>query len=161
MTSGCTIVTPLAPDPASILQLVADINPDLRVYTNDEDECWEIIHPTRTAILCVIDLPRWVRVPGELERLWGSDLGIPAEVANNPDGLFWLDIHTDEQSDDAERFMVLFAMNLSERGHGSYIEHGPTLTAFPASTVNLGTRDTPAGWEANWGKDPDELREDH
>lgn len=161
MATGCTVVTPLAPDPAAILQLVADLDPDYRVYTNEADECWEVIHPTRAAILAVVDLPRRVRVPGELQRLWGSDLGIPQHIAEAPEGLYWLDVHTVEQSEDAERFLILFSLNLAERGHGAYVEHSPTLDAFPATTVHLGLADSPEGWERNWGKDPDELADEY
>lgn len=157
MATGCTIVAPLAPDPEAILQLVADIDPDLRVYTNDDDECWEIIHPTRPVILMVIDIPRWIRVPGELMRIWGSDLGIPEHIAESPDGLHWLDVHTVEQSDDAEKLLVLFSMNMAERAHGAHVEHSPAFDAFPATTVHLGKADTPEGWEKNWGRNPDDL----
>lgn len=130
MASGCTVVTPLQPDPQAVLQLVADIDPELRVYTNEADECWEILPADRDVILVTIDLPRWVRVPGETQRLFGSDLGLAPEVLESPEGLHWLDVHTDEQSAEAERLMVLFCRNLAERGGGSYVEHSPALDAF-------------------------------
>lgn len=152
MTSGCTIVTPLQPDPEAIVQLLADLDPTYRVFVNAPQECWEVIHPTRDVVLLVIDQPRHVRVPGEVERIFGSDLGFSPEILADPRGLHWLDIHLVDDSEDAERLLVLFARNMSERGHGSYVEHGPELPAFPAGTIGLGWADTPDGWDLDAGR---------
>lgn len=143
MTTGCTVVTPLVPDAAAVVRLLADIDPALRVLANHEDRCLEVLHPERDAVLLVVEEARSVRVPGEVERLLGSTLGFAASALEHPDGLYWLDVHLGEQSADAERLLVLFSLNLAERGHGSYVEHNAGQVAFPASTNDLDAADLP------------------
>lgn len=142
-TTGCTVVTPLLPDPAAIYQLLADIDPELRLYVNEEDLCVEVLHPERDVVLVVIEEPQYVQVLDEAHRLLGSRLGFPQAVLDRAEGLYWLDVHMVEQSDEALELLVLFSLNMAERGHGAYSEHNPGQLAFPASTIELGTADTP------------------
>lgn len=134
MSNRFTIITLNAPQPAQIAWAIAEVNPEFVLAIDPELEQWEVYDERRVDLLFTIDEPYLVQVPGEIERMFGSTVGLDFTSLPGEPATFWQDVNV-ATSGAGEVAAARFSQLAAHLGLGTVVDHQPVV-------AHLGDPDT-------------------
>jgi hypothetical protein len=124
LSNRFTVITLNAPDPAQIAWAIAEVDPQFVLAVDPGSERWEVYDEEQSHLLFTIDEPYLVQVPGEIERLFGSNVGLDLSALPEEPATYWQDINVTTPGP-GESAAAQFAELAAHLGLGTAVDHQP------------------------------------
>lgn len=134
LSNRFTIITLNEPQAAQLAWAVAEVDPEFVLALDPDGGQWEVYDEDYVDLLFTIDEPYLVQVPGEIERMFGSTVGLDFTSLPEEPPTYWQDVNVGTPGE-GERAAARFTQLAAHLGLGTVVDHEPVV-------AHLGDDDT-------------------